>query len=436
MKEKKLIKKNPYYIFTNENKSHPRRKIKINFIHKMENNKKININLFKECKSHNLKVLSTTKSLNEVILNSNSYRSYIDLYTKLTQENSFKNPSFDKYPLVKNKDYLSVKLHNLTEKIPNDSIKKENFSLSKSNTVFLSHLKSIKTPNSNRQKLKYALFYSNEFFNDKNSKDDSANDWKDFYELCYENLFESKFLKKNKIKKIDIDNCFIEKQKNFKFFLDYIKKAIELKDIFSENNYHRNITFSGRTLNKKENIEFSLDIYSLCFKFFSLNNKDNNNNENKKVQKLYFPFILMPFFYSLDFTSFKVLLSEIIIYNKDKGFEYIKEKLLIQTLKKYISYIENSIKNKNNYINDITYNKNEKIFNLIYDWIITWDYLKEEEIKENSENNLENNNNYKCFKLKIILPKIKFNVDNLKIKINKLLQKQIIANILKNKFKK
>ena len=170
------------------------------------------------------------------------------------------------------------------EKIPNDSIKKENFSLSKSNTVFLSHLKSIKTPNSNRQKPKYALFYSNEFFNDKNSKDDSANDWKDFYELCYENLFESKFLKKNKIKKIDINNCFIEKQKNFKFFLDYIKKAIELKDIFSENNYHRNITFSVRTLNKKENIEFSLDIYSLCFKFFSLNNKDNNNNENKKVQ--------------------------------------------------------------------------------------------------------------------------------------------------------
>ena len=130
----------------------------------------------------------------------------------------------------------------------------------------------------------------------------------------------------------------------------------------------------------------------------------------------------MPFFYLLDFTSFKVLLSEIIIYNKDKGFEYIKEKLLIQTLKKYISYIENSIKNKNNYINDITYNKNEKIFNLIYDCIITWDYLKEEEIKENSENNLENNNNYKCFKLKIILPKIQFNVDNLKIKINKLLK--------------
>ena len=49
---------------------------------------------------------------------------------------------------------------------------------------------------------------------------------------------------------------------------------------------------------------------------------------------------------------------------------------------------------------------------------------------------MENNNNYKCFKLKINITKIKFKVDNLKIKINKLLNKQIIANLLGNKFKK
>ena len=184
-------------------------------------------------------------------------------------------------------------------------------------------------------------------------------------------------------------------------------------------------------------MEFTLDIYSLCFKFFSLNDNNNdNNNKQKESQKLYFPFILMPFFYLLDFTSFKVLLSEIIIYNKNKGFEYVKEKLLIQTLKKYTSYIKNSLENNNNYIDNITYNKKEAIFPLIYDWIVTMDFINEEK-KENSDNNLENsNNNYKCFKLKIVLPKIKFKVDNLKIKINKLLNKQIIANLLRNKFKK
>ena len=64
-----------------------------------------------------------------------------------------------------------------------------------------------------------------------------------------------------------------------------------------------------------------------------------------------------------------------------------------------------------------------------------------EDINEDSDNDSENNNNNynnncKYFKLKIVLPKIKFKIDNLKIKINKLLDKQIIANLLQNKFKK
>ena len=57
-------------------------------------------------------------------------------------------------------------------------------------------------------------------------------------------------------------------------------------------------------------MEFNLNIYSLCFKFFTLS--DNKSNK-KESQKLYFPFTLMPLFYLLDFTSFKVFLSEIII---------------------------------------------------------------------------------------------------------------------------
>jgi len=449
MKQKEFGKispiKNPYYIFTKVENTHPR----VNFHLKSPEppkqktvyNKKILINPLITYKKRNSKVSSISRPLKKVALNSKLYGSYIDFYANLTQENYFKNPSVDKYPLLKNKEFLSVKLQNLTERIPNDP-SKENLSLSKSNSIFLSYLKTTKTPKNYYQKQIYELNYSkNKFFNDKNEEDDDIeNDYQDFSELCYQNLFESKFMKKNKIKKIDINNCMIEKRKNFKFFQDYIKKVTELKDIFNENNYHRNTTFGGRTIIKKENMEFTLDIYSLCFKFFSLNENNNgNSNKKKESQKLYFPFILMPFFYLLDFTSFKVLLSEIIIYNKNRGFEYVKEKILIQTLKKYIDYIENSLENKNNYTNYITYNKNETIFPLIYDWIVTGDFLNEEkkENKENNDNNSENSNNkYKCFKLKIVLPKIKFKVDNLKIKINKLLNKQIIANLLGNKFKK
>jgi hypothetical protein len=178
-------------------------------------------------------------------------------------------------------------------------------------------------------------------------------------------------------------------------------------------------------------MEFKLDIYSLCLKFFSL-----GNNKEKESQRLYFPFILMPLFYLLDFTSFKVLLSEIIIFNKTKScFEYIKENLLINILIKYINYISNSLKNKNGYINNITYNKKETVYPLIFDWIVTASSLNEDD-EENTNIKSNSRNNYRCFKLKIVLPKIKFVVDNLNIKINKFLNKHIISNLLKNKFKK
>ena len=234
MKQKEFKKihiiKSPYYIFTNEENAHQRKTINLKFPefskYLSRNNKKILINPSMTYKSTTSKVSSISRSLKKVALNSKLYGSYIDFYTNLTQENYFKNPSVDRYPLLKNKEFLSVKLQNLTERIPNDP-SKENLSLSKSNSIFLSYLKTTKSPKNYSKKQIYELNYSkNKFFHDSNEEDDSENDWKDFCELCYENLFKSKFLRKNKIKKIDINNCFIEKQRNLKFFQDYIKKII------------------------------------------------------------------------------------------------------------------------------------------------------------------------------------------------------------------
>lgn len=47
-------------------------------------------------------------------------------------------------------------------------------------------------------------------------------------------------------------NCHEEKEKNFKFLCEYIKNFDELKNIFMENNFHRNINFNGRTAIKKK----------------------------------------------------------------------------------------------------------------------------------------------------------------------------------------
>ena len=426
------LKKNPYLLFLNEKNLHTLRNSFFNIPKSSTYRNTYNKNDRKLTTYNrpNSALLPVSKSLKSITLSSQIYSNYIGYYSNLTQIHSFKNPRFDQYPLRKNKDFLAIKFRPSTARESNN--KKLSLLDNKTNSEIKNNIKEDKTAKKPVEKkllnFKYNVIKSR---NDKLNTYNSYKTGKDFGELCDINLFESKFLKQIGLKKVDMNNLFEEKQKNFNFFFEYIQRFDHLKNIFKEDNYHRNTKFSGKTSIKKENMEFKLDIYSLCLKFFSL-----GNNKEKESQRLYFPFILMPLFYLLDFTSFKVLLSEIIIFNKTKScFEYIKENLLINILIKYINYISNSLKNKNGYINNITYNKKETVYPLIFDWIVTASSLNEDD-EENTNIKSNSRNNYRCFKLKIVLPKIKFVVDNLNIKINKLLNKHIISNLLKNKFKK
>ena len=426
------LKKNPYLLFSNEKNLHTLRNSFFNIPKSSTYRNTYNKNDHKLTTYNrpNSALLPVSKSLKSITLSSQIYSNYIGYYSNLTQIHSFKNPRFDQYPLRKNKDFLAIKFRPSTARESNN--KKLSLLDNKTNSEIKNNIKEDKTAKKPVEKkllnFKYNVIKSR---NDKLNTYNSYKTGKDFGELCDINLFESKFLKQIGLKKVDMNNLFEEKQKNFNFFFEYIQRFDHLKNIFKEDNYHRNTKFSGKTSIKKENMEFKLDIYSLCFKFFSL-----GNNKEKESQRLYFPFILMPLFYLLDFTSFKVLLSEIIIFNKTKScFEYIKENLLINILIKYINYISNSLKNKNGYINNITYNKKETVYPLIFDWIVTASSLNEDD-EENTNIKSNSRNNYRCFKLKIVLPKIKFVVDNLNIKINKFLNKHIISNLLKNKFKK
>ena len=426
------LRKNPYLLFSNEKNLHTLRNSFFNIPKSSTYRNTYNKNDRKLTTYNrpNSALLPVSKSLKSITLSSQIYSNYIGYYSNLTQIHSFKNPRFDQYPLRKNKDFLAIKFRPSTARESNN--KKLSLLDNKTNSEIKNNIKEDKTAKKPVEKkllnFKYNVIKSR---NDKLNTYNSYKTGKDFGELCDINLFESKFLKQIGLKKVDMNNLFEEKQKNFNFFFEYIQRFDHLKNIFKEDNYHRNTKFSGKTSIKKENMEFKLDIYSLCLKFFSL-----GNNKEKESQRLYFPFILMPLFYLLDFTSFKVLLSEIIIFNKTKScFEYIKENLLINILIKYINYISNSLKNKNGYINNITYNKKETVYPLIFDWIVTASSLNEDD-EENTNIKSNSRNNYRCFKLKIVLPKIKFVVDNLNIKINKFLNKHIIANLLKNKFKK
>ena len=382
-------------------------------------------------------VSTISKSLKSVTLSSQLYGDYINFHSNITQEHSFKTPRVEKYPLLKNEQFLPITFHS-SRTLQSGKKDKVTLSTDTTNSIFLSYMKETKPIKKVIEEKPYGFKYGTtriRFDRAKSAKIQMAK--KDFNELYEHNLFEIKFLDLIGLKKIDLYNSSEEKKKNFKFFNDYMKKSNELKDIFNENNLYRNISFDGKTAIKKDQMNFKIEIYSLCLKFYSLNDSNNNADNNKVSHKLYFPFELMPLFYLLDLTSFKVFLSEIITYDQNNNcFTYIKENVLIKKLRRYYNFISNSLENKPKYINNITYNKNEINFPLIYDWIVSKNITNEKD-EDNVNKNIKSNftKNYQCYKLKIILPKIKFSIENLSIKIIKYLNKHMIAILLQNKFK-
>ena len=377
-------------------------------------------------------VSSISKSLKSVALSSKLYGNYINFYSNITQDYTFKTPRETKYPKLKNQKYLPITSQPYTT--TENTKEKISFTNEATNSIFLSYMKEIKTKKKVIEEKPYGFKYGNTKIRFDRAK--SANAYyagKDFGELCEHNLFETEFAKLIGLKKIDMYNSTEEKKKNFKFYNDYIKKSDELKDIFNEYNCHRNISFNGRTSIKKENMNFKLDIYSLCLKFYTL----DNSPTKKSCQKLYFPYELLPLFYLLDLTTFKIFISEIITYAPSNNcFKYIKENILLKKVKRYCNYIANSLEKNPKYFNSITYNKNETIFPLIYDWVVAKNLINEQDKENNSDKKNKNfNSNYLCFKFKIVLPKIKFYVENINMKIVKYLNKQMTAKLLQNKFK-
>ena len=83
----------------------------------------------------------------------------------------------------------------------------------------------------------------------------------------------------------------------------------------------------------KDDFSFELNLRSLCLKFI----KQNNINKEQKIksQKLYLPFTYLLFFYLLDFETFKIFLSEILIYNEQNDEMEINQKEIRNLLVKY-----------------------------------------------------------------------------------------------------
>ena len=72
-------------------------------------------------------VSSISKSLKSVTLSSKLYGNYINSYSKMTQEYTFKTPRVTKYPLLKNEIFLPISLSSFKTKETNNE--KKSFSI-------------------------------------------------------------------------------------------------------------------------------------------------------------------------------------------------------------------------------------------------------------------------------------------------------------------
>jgi hypothetical protein len=360
---------------------------------KNEDNKKVYLNKYNSTKKNPKKVKTTIaicKNLKSVTKSTNIYSNYIGSYTLFTQDYCFKTPANSVYPLRKNIRYLShASLQDLKMK--------SKLSIKKNRRPLSAFISSDKELISKKIKLKKNPIYRN----DKNQLNNNKY-----------------FLSEQFSKSIDLDNNENIKTKNFEFIVKYVTK-MEYKKINDINNNFNKTKLSCKSILKFENLKYELSIFSICLRFRLLN---NNNNNNKTIyQKLYIPFKYLPFFYLLDYQTFKVFLSEIIFYENNL-FCLNNNDYIYQICDKYSKYISSYINNTNNKKEEITFFKNEFIFQPFYYWFIY-------------DKNINEKNRYKIFELKIEFPILKLNFYEKEVIIKNILKKNLLIRLMENNLK-
>ena len=220
--KKILMKENPYYLFSKKINNNKAMNFNYTFKDSLNNednsfNKTTSNNRLINNFKNNSVIHSASKSLKTVALNSKLYSNYINFYTTITQKNSFKIPRMINYPILKNKEFISIKLQPLLIKDSNKE--KVSFSNETSNSIFLSYMKEIKPVKKIILKKPYGFKYGKTKIRfDRLKTEESFTAEKYFGELCEKNLYESEFMDRTEIRKIDMNNCYEEKQK-FPIFL-------------------------------------------------------------------------------------------------------------------------------------------------------------------------------------------------------------------------
>ena len=364
----------------------------------------------------NMEVNSFVKKLKSTILSNKIFSKYMDNYIGQTQDFCFKSPENTVYPLKKNFQFLPIneRINHIIEEEPKvDDIKINNEN--EENSV-------IEKPYGFKyKKTKIVINRDRDFYNHNNSSERKKSK---LFMSFSEGDYTHELLKTFGLNNIDINNNNEIIKKNFEYLHESIINLNSLENFTSE----KSIEFKIKNHFTKEDIQFNMNIYSLCFNFYEIkkdNNDNNNTNDNNKIikkQKLYLPFKLLPFFYLLNYSKFKNFISEIIYYDKDTKLMNFNHDKFREKIKKYSFHLR-SIYQRNNSddFKDITFYKNEYVYHNYYDWAVI------------NEKDGKNNDNI-IYKMKIIFPKVIFEEKNNKIKVINHLNKNILIQVLKQCF--
>ena len=275
-----------------------------------------------------------------------------------------------------------------------------------------------------------------------NEKENEQMNDNDVFKYFLEGTF---LIEPQKLKNINIDekkmNPHLLDKKDFEFYSTYL------------DNLHKNENFTDNMIKEYEinmintysKSKFELEFKSICFSFEEIDISDENkninnssdskdkdhdndlvNNVKKRTQKIYLPFKYLPLFFLLSFKSLKVFISEIISYEIEKNnFAIVVNEKLEKIIKKYCEYCQNKINiytyEKNEQVfKDILYYQNELHFNYVFPWIVYDNRYTE--VKS------------KYYQLTIQLPTMFFQANDSGVRFQKLVNKWIIFELIKNNF--
>ena len=322
------------------------------------------------------------KKSKKLILDTEKYLDYSSFYNKLTMKHTFKLPEISNYPIQTN--HAIIPINRYKRRIKNSVFNRKLVLSDKINESFSKKIKNsfIKNfpldDNNNSINSKSFLTYIDKF-NDMNGVIHKYITYKENY-----------FVNRNK-------------DGNRKLLEEYMNRIIygDMKsDPLEEGNFKKENIF----MIKKSEVKLRCDSIILYF----------YEDDKKKKSKIKFPFECIPFFYGIDFESFKLFFFSVIDYDFKNGIFKLNEV-------KFKQLYHNYLNEKKLYDNDCFLLNNSNNPHFEYDWIVQGD-----------------NNNIKKYKLKIQMPKIKVRFkysNNIKTTLIKSLDSTKMSYLILEKFK-